>query len=100
MPTLQGDVSYPMHPRVNQKPGDHYQILLHAQGEIDLTATPEGIDVLRRYKQDADLAAYGGPKPPRIPEKGELPPNHLTDDERTKWLERQAQQSLLPGEGG
>jgi len=94
-----GSVSYPAHPRVKQKPDDHYQILLHASGAIDLTSTPEGIEVLRRYKHDADLAA-GGPKPPRIPEEGESPPSHLTPAECAQWLERQRTQALLPGEEG
>ncbi len=90
-----GSVSHPAHPRVQQKPDDHYKILLHAQGEIDLTETEEGMAVLRRYKHDADLAA-GGPKPPRIPDPGESPPNHLTERELDEWLERQRTQSLEP----
>jgi hypothetical protein len=66
-------------------------------GQINLEATEEGREVIRRYKADADLAA-GGPKPPRIPEPGELPPSHLTAEERSQWLERQRTQKLLPGE--
>lgn len=96
---MPNDVTCPKYPEINQQPGDHYQILLHAQGEIDLTATEAGREVMRRYKADADLANFGGPKPPRIPELGELPPSHLTVDEREKWLERQRTQALLPGEG-
>lgn len=93
-----GDITYPQYPCVNQQPGDHYQILLHAMGEIDLEATDEGRQVIARYKADADLAQFDGPKPPRIPEAGELPPSHLTDDERADWLKRQDTQALLPGE--
>jgi hypothetical protein len=66
-------------------------------GQINLERSEEGREVLRRYKTDADLAA-GGPKPPRIPEPGELPPSHLDQDERAAWLERQRTQSLLKGE--
>ena len=93
----EGSVRYPAHKRVKQKPDDHYKILQHANGEIDLTADEDGRAVLARYKHDADLAA-GGPKPPRIPEVGELPPNHLSDEDRDKWLERQRTQALLDGE--
>ena len=93
-------VSLPAYPRIAQEPDDHYQILRHAAGEIDLTATDEGRAVLRRYKadSDADDAAKGRAKPPRIPDEGELPPNHLDDDERAKWLERQRTRKLLPGD--
>jgi hypothetical protein len=94
----EGTVQYPAHPRVKQKPDDHYKILQHAAGQIDLEATEEGRQVLLRYKADADHAAYGGPKPPRIPEVGEAPPSHLTAEEREKWLERQRTQALLDGE--
>lgn len=93
-----GSVRYPAHKRVNQKPDDHYKILQHANGEIDLTADEDGRAVLARYKADADLAA-GGSKPPRIPEQGELPPNHLEGQELDDWLTRQRTQKLLPGEG-
>jgi hypothetical protein len=98
IPVTRGDVTHPQYPRVNQEAGDHYQILLHAAGQIDLDATEEGRAVIARYKADADLA--NGPKPPRIPEPGELPPSHLTDDERADWLKRQDTQALLPGEEG
>lgn len=94
-----GNVHYPRHPMVHQQEGDHYKILLHAAGEINLEETAEGLEVLARYKADADLAMHGGPKPPRIPEPGELPPSHLQGEELDAWLERQATQALLPGEG-
>lgn len=89
-----GNVSFPQHPGVSDE--DHYLILQHAAGLIDLPGSADGLDVIRRYKTGGD-AAMGG-KPPRIPEIGELPPSHLTADERADWLERQRTQALLPGE--
>jgi hypothetical protein len=93
---LRANVEYPAHPVVNQKEGDHYRILQHAMGLVDLTADDDGRAVLSRYKQDADLAM--GSKPPRVPEVGELPPSHLEGAELEKWLERQRTQALLEGE--
>lgn len=95
-----GNVHYPRHPMVHQLEGDHYKILMHASGEIDLESTADGLETLARYKADADLATYGKPKPPRIPEIGEIPPSHLMGAELDAWLLRQAQQKLLPGEEG
>jgi hypothetical protein len=86
-----GRVDYPAHPKVHQEDGDHYQILQHALGLVDLNASAEGRAVLGRYNADADLAmgvqehkARG-----RVIEAGELPPSHLSDDERERWLECQ-----------
>ena len=90
-----GHVSYPKYAGVSDE--DHYLMLQHAAGIVDLTASDDGMAVIRRYKAASD-EHFGGPKP-RIPEPGELPPSHLTDDERAKWLERQRTQALLSGEG-
>ena len=89
----QGHVSYPKYNGVSDD--DHYRILQHAAGIVDLTASADGMDVIRRYK--ASAAELFGERP-RIPEPGELPPSHLTADERADWLERQRTQSLLKGE--
>ena len=90
-----GGVQYPKHPGVSDE--DHYLLLMHASGQIDLLSRPDGMDVIRRYKAAADACPdHGGNKPPvRIPEIGELPPNHLDSDERAKWLERQRTQAFL-----
>lgn len=90
----EGHVSYPKYNGVSED--DHYQMLQHAAGIIDLTASPEGMEVIRRYKAASD-EHYGGARV-RVPEPGELPPSHLTDDERADWLERQRTQSPLAGE--
>lgn len=96
VPVSRAAVEYPAHPIVHQKPDDHYKILLHALGQVDLTATPEGLEVIARYKADADLNDAVATKPPRVPEHGELPPSHLQGLELNKWLERQRTQALLP----
>ena len=90
----QGHVSYPKYAGVSDD--DHYQLLQHAAGIIDLTASPEGIEVIRRYKAASD-EHFGGARV-RVPEVGELPPSHLTDTERADWLERQRTQKPLKGD--
>ena len=86
-----GRVEYPRHPIVHQEEGDHYQILLHATGEINLNATKEGRAVLWRYNADADLSQgiAANKKDGRVIDPGELPPSHLSDEERAYWLECQ-----------
>lgn len=91
-----GRVEYPAHPVVHQQEGDHYKILQHAMGIMDLNATEEGRQVLGRYNADADLAmgiaehkARG-----RVIEQGELPPSHLSYDEKARWLECQSSGEL------
>lgn len=91
-----GRVEYPAHPVVHQQEGDHYKILQHAMGIMDLNATPEGRGVLGRYNADADLAMGIAEHKSRgrVIERGELPPSHLTDDERNRWLECQSSGDL------
>lgn len=86
-----GRVEYPAHPKVHQEEGDHYKILQHAMGIIDLNATEEGRQVLWRYNADADLAmgVAEHKQRGRIIEPGELPPSHLSENEREYWLDCQ-----------
>jgi len=89
--TALGTVQYPIHPSVHQKDGDHYQILQHASGLIDLNATEDGRAVLWRYNADADLhmGIADSKKEGRVIDPGELPPSHLSPEEREYWLECQ-----------
>lgn len=91
VPPSAGTVEYPAHPKVHQKDDDHYKILLHAQGQIDLNATEEGREVLWRYNADGDLAMGIAPNKVegRVIDPGELPPSHLSPEEREYWLECQ-----------
>jgi hypothetical protein len=93
---FRGSVTYPKHPGTSDE--DHYQILLHHSGEVDLTAMVEGMDVIRRYKASADDCPVHGGQLLHVPEPGELPPSHIEGDELDRWLERQRRQSLLDGE--
>jgi hypothetical protein len=82
---------------VHQQEGDHYQILQHAMGLIDLNATEEGRSVLWRYNADADLAGGGIAQHKadgRIIDPGEVPPSHLNDEERAYWLNCQSRGDL------
>lgn len=70
---------------------------IRTDSPVDLTATDEGRDLLRRFKASRDAA---DPRPPRVPEMGELPPMHLQGVELERWIERQRRQSLLPDDPG
>lgn len=97
IPASTGTVQYPAHPMVHQQEGDHYQILQHAMGLIDLNATEEGRSVLWRYNADADLAGGGIAQHKadgRIIDPGEVPPSHLNDEERAYWLNCQSRGDL------
>lgn len=86
-----GSVTAPRHPIVHQREDDHYKILMHREGEIDLNATEEGRAVLWRYNADADLhmGIAANKQEGRVLDPGELPPSHLSDEEREYWLECQ-----------
>ncbi len=87
IPASVGKVEYPQHPVVHQQEGDHYQILQHAMGLTDLSATEEGKQLLWRYNADADLAMGVAPHKAdgRVIDPGELPPSHLNDEEKAYW---------------
>jgi hypothetical protein len=96
VPASVGTVQYPQHPVVHQKKDDHYQILQHAMGLVDLNATEDGRAVLWRYNADADLAQGIAPHKAdgRIIDPGETPPSHLNEEQRTYWLQCQTRGEL------
>lgn len=87
-------VTYPKHPGITDQ--EHYQLLLHMNGAVDLTQTDEGRAIIAKYKRAADKAMGG--KPVHIPEPGEMPPDYLEGDELNRWRERQRRQAYLDGD--